>query len=175
MPTSHIDDLLTRNAAYADTAHRARALRPDTSTIVVSCMDSRADPAHVLGLRGGEAMVLRRAGARVTPELEVELAMLVAILRQANPDAKPRIMLMQHTDCGAQKLADPAARARYSELLQVPVETVVAMAIHDHDTSLRDDIARLQRSERVPSGLSVIGVCYDCETGRADVRVTGTT
>jgi carbonic anhydrase len=44
----------------------ARAM-PNVKAIIIGCADMRVNPAHVLGIKPGEAVVLRNIGGRVTP------------------------------------------------------------------------------------------------------------
>ena len=48
---------------------------------MLTCLDARVDPAHVLGLEPGDALVIRNAGGRVTPEVEHDIAILGFIVR----------------------------------------------------------------------------------------------
>ena len=49
---------------------------PDVKAIIIGCADMRVDPAHVLGIKPGEAVVIRNIGGRITPGLLEELGML---------------------------------------------------------------------------------------------------
>jgi carbonic anhydrase len=42
-------------------------IRPRLSTIVLTCLDSRVDPAHLFDLQLGDALVIRTAGGRINP------------------------------------------------------------------------------------------------------------
>src|SRR5262249_33991474 len=58
--------LLERNERFART-YTPLALGPAAAQVViVTCLDHRVDPAIVLGLRLGDAPVIRNAGGRVT-------------------------------------------------------------------------------------------------------------
>jgi carbonic anhydrase len=58
--------LLERNEQFA-AAYTPVALGPPTAQmLIVTCLDHRVDPAIILGLRLGEAPVIRNAGGRVT-------------------------------------------------------------------------------------------------------------
>lgn len=75
------DDLFAANAEFARTFEwsgltgtAARGLA------VVTCMDSRIDPLGLLGLRPGDAKILRNAGARVTDDVLRTLVLAVYLL-----------------------------------------------------------------------------------------------
>ena len=166
---SHVPTLLERNAQFAQERHRPLPIRPEMNTVVLSCLDARTDPAHFMALDAGEAVVIRNAGGRVTPAVEQELGMLAAMVRQAW-GAAFEIVVVHHTDCGVERLADPDARAGVSAASGVDADALALLAIADHDASLRDDLSRLRASSVVPNGITVTGLRYDPATGRAETR-----
>ncbi len=162
---SFLQAVLERNATFAAVRHWKLARRPSNNAVVVTCVDCRVDPAHFLGVQLGETFVVRTVGGRVSPAVEQQLAMIVAMLR-ANGDTAPiEVLLVHHDDCGFQRMADPANRAAMSAASGVEDEVIAKLAIHDHEQSLRDDLAVLKASTMVPDGLVVAGLRYDPETG----------
>src|SRR5688500_12257235 len=95
------DDLLAANAHYArylgDSGLTGRAAR---GLAVVTCMDSRIDPLGLLGLKPGDAKIIRNAGARVTDDVLRTLVLAVYLL------GVERVLVMPHTDCGMAKVSD---------------------------------------------------------------------
>jgi hypothetical protein len=70
-----IESVLARNRAFATASgHEGATLFPTLGLIVVTCLDARVDPAHILGLELGDALVVRNNGGRVTPQLIDDLA-----------------------------------------------------------------------------------------------------
>jgi len=165
-----LTELLNRNARFAETDHQPLPMAPAANTVVViSCLDSRTDPAHFLGLQPGEVLVLRNAGGRITPDVEVEIGLLAAMTKQmAGPEATLEVVLIHHTDCGMQRLANPQVRTRIGAVAGIPTEALDRLAIHDHTASLTDDLARLRRSEVVPPGIAITGLRYDQQNGKLD-------
>jgi len=88
------DDVLAANADYSqsfiDLGLPAMAGR---GLAVVTCMDSRIDPLRMLGLRPGDAKILRTAGARVTDDVLRSLVLAHQLL------GVERVMVLIHTDC----------------------------------------------------------------------------
>jgi carbonic anhydrase len=82
---------------------------PARQLAIVTCMDSRIDPLPDLGLRRGDAMVLRNAGATVSDDVERSLRLVTERL------GVTEVWLVGHTDCAAHDGADGAAK---SELLR---------------------------------------------------------
>src|SRR5687768_1197660 len=88
------DDVLTANAAYAG-SFRNEGL-PATAAkglAILTCMDSRIDPLGMLGLRPGDAKILRNAGARVTDDVLRTLVLAHHLL------GVDRAMVIAHTRC----------------------------------------------------------------------------
>ncbi len=162
---SDVPTLLERNKEFAaDFRHGDLPIRPRMSTIVLTCVDARVDPAHVLGLEPGDALVIRNAGGRVTQEVEQQVALLGFMARQMEMPLE--IMVLHHTDCGTERFANPEARRVASGATGLDESVLEAMAIGDHGTSLGSDVARLLDSELAPDGLIVSGHLYDTDTGR---------
>lgn len=162
---SFLSAVLERNASFAAGHHQKLPRRPSNNAVVVTCVDCRVDPAHFLGLALGEAFVVRTVGGRVSPAVERQLAMIVAMLRQDGDVAPIEVLVIHHDDCGFQRLIEPADRAAMSASSGVAEEVISRLAIHDHEQSLREDLAALQASAIVPDGLVVAGLRYDPETG----------
>jgi carbonic anhydrase len=83
---SNLDHLLQRNKEFAAQQSAAGTpmpslpqAMPDVKAIIIGCADMRVDPAHVLGIKSSEAVVLRNIGGRFTPGLLEQLALLGCI------------------------------------------------------------------------------------------------
>jgi carbonic anhydrase len=67
MTSDSFTALLDRNQSFAEQFDAGDlAIRPRMSTIILTCLDARVDPAHLFGLELGDALVIRNAGGRVT-------------------------------------------------------------------------------------------------------------
>ena len=67
--------LLDRNRTFSRTFDQAdQSALPKLGTLILTCIDARVDPAHVLGLNLGEAVVFRNNGGRVTRAFIDEVA-----------------------------------------------------------------------------------------------------
>jgi carbonic anhydrase len=86
------------------------------NTFVLTCADARVDPAHFLGLELGDALVFRNAGGRVTDDIELELSILwtFAAHRMGESFQGFSLVIIQHTDCGFERLSNPETVAALS-------------------------------------------------------------
>src|ERR1700678_3461024 len=83
-----LDSMLQRNKNFAAQQSAAGTLMPslppalpNVKAIIIGCADMRVDPAHVLGIKPGEAVVIRNIGGRITPGLLEQLALLGRIVK----------------------------------------------------------------------------------------------
>ena len=157
---SVIDELLENNRAYADAlVEQHLDLRPARALAIVTCMDSRLNVFAALGLRDGDAHVLRNAGGVITDDAIRSLAISQRLL------GTREIMLVHHTDCGMQKLTDDGFRAE----LQAATGVAPAFAIEsftDLDADVRQSIRRVRRSPFLLHTDRVRGFVYDVDTHR---------
>ena len=163
---SNTKTLLIRNSQFARAYNAADLpIVPRLRTVVLTCGDSRVDPAHILGLELGDAVVIRNNGGRVTQAVVEEVAAIAFIVAQMD-GAKPgpfELVIMQHTECGAERFADPDVQRALKEHIGLDVSSV---AISDHEQSLREDVERLRSASEVPGYIVVSACIYDVQHGR---------
>lgn len=161
---SAIDEALHRNHAYASTFERGGLPhRPAQRLAVVACMDARIDVHRVLGLRDGDAHVIRNAGGVVTDDVVRSLLISQRLL------GTEEILLLHHTRCGMQSFRDDDLKADVERDTGLrPSFALEAFA--DLEADVRQSIARLRASPFV-ADQHVRGFVYDVDTGRlAEVR-----
>lgn len=162
---SNTPTLLNRNYKFSDGFDAADLpVLPKLRMVVLACGDSRVDPAHVLGLELGDAVVIRNNGGRVTPAVVQEIAALAFVVAEMDGDEPGpfELVIMQHTQCGAERFADPGLRCALKERIGVDVSS---SAITDHEQSLREDVERLRSAPEVPGYIVVSGFIYDVQSG----------
>ena len=165
-----IDELLGNNEAFAASLPvQHLSVRPRRRLVIVTCMDSRLDVFRALGLREGEAHILRNAGGVITDDV---IRSLAVSQRRLGTRA---VMLIHHTDCGLQTLTDDGFRAE----LQAATGVAPAFAIEsftDVAADVRQSILRVRRSPFVLHRDLVRGFVYDVDThGLREVRVDADT
>jgi carbonic anhydrase len=164
-----VDELLERNKHFAE-GHGALPTIPRLRTCVVSCPDPRVDPAQVLGLELGDAAVVRAAAGRISPIVLQQLLFLQATGAAVGAgDAAFELVLMQHTDCGIRHFTGPDQQDGLAAFLGCTVEELAAKAVTDPYAAVRIDIDMLAASPLIPDALSVTGIVYDVDSGRAEL------
>lgn len=119
---------------------------------MLACMDTRLDVVTALGLRIGDAHILRNAGGRVTADVLRSLALSSHVL------GTDTVLLMQHTGCGLTGVTDEYLR----ELTGADIEF---LAIDDHVDSLRHDLAAIANTPYLVLLEEIAGILYDIESG----------
>jgi carbonic anhydrase len=168
-----IDTALARNAGFAAGGeHEGATVFPTLGLVVVTCMDPRVDPAHVLGLELGDAVVIRNTGGRVTPDVIAAVAFLGQIAEMALPEGPLfEVAVIHHTQCGAAALVDDGFRERYAERIGADESVLRDWAVLDPAATVASDVARLRSDHAISPRATVSGHLYDVVTGRADTVV----
>jgi carbonic anhydrase len=154
------DELLRNNQAHA-AAYDSGGLpsHPARKVAVVACMDARVDPCAALGLRAGDAHIIRNAGGVVTEDAIRSLAISQRLL------GTEEIILIHHTGCGMLTFTDDAFRRSIEHDVGIG-PAWAAGAFADLDEDVRQSIARIEASPFIPRKHSVRGFVYDVATGR---------
>ncbi|MFN8161141.1 MAG: carbonic anhydrase [Solirubrobacterales bacterium] len=156
---SATDDSLAANVAYARGFELGGLpTTPAKRLAVITCMDSRIDVLAILGLREGDAHVIRNAGGVVTDDEIRSLAISQHLL------GTREVMLIQHTRCGLLEITDEELARRLEEASgERPGWS--AEAIDDLALDVPRQIGRILASPFVPHKGSVRGFIYDVDTG----------
>jgi carbonic anhydrase len=164
------DAALARNRAFAAAGgHEGAVVFPRLGLFVITCLDPRVDPAHVLGLELSDALVVRNVGGRVTPEVIEDVAFISQIGEGALPEgALFEVAVVHHTQCGAGALADDAFRHRYAARIGAEESTMRDRAVLDPAVSVMTDVERLRSATGISPRVAVSGHVYDVDTGLVD-------
>lgn len=123
-------------------------------------MDSRLHVAQALGLALGDAHILRNAGGRVTDDVIRSL-----VISQQQLGTR-EIVVLHHTDCGAQSFTNEAFAAQLERDLGVSVHGKDFLPFSDVEESVREDVRKLRESPLIPDDIMISGAVYDVNTGR---------
>ena len=177
---SILDTFVERNKEFAAKQSAAGTLMPslpgampNVRAMIIGCADMRVDPAHILGIAPGEAVVIRNIGGRVTPGLLQQLGLLGKIGEVAgkNPGGGGafHLIILHHTDCGITRLTgEPVMLSQY---FQIPEADVKTKAVNDPRTAVTIDVASLRANPALPSAWIISGLVYDVVTGLVETVV----
>ena len=153
-------ELLASNAVFAqgfDDAGMPAA--PARRLAVVACMDARIDVLRILGLRAGEAHIIRNAGGVVTDDVIRSLCLSQRLL------GTREVVLVHHTACGLQLLDEQRFLSELeSEAGTRPSWPLEAFADPYDDVS--ESMRRLHSTPFLPRKDHIRGFVYDVSSGR---------
>lgn len=154
------EELLTNNDAYAKSFNQGGLPMPPSKKVaVVACMDARLDVYRILGLKEGEAHVIRNAGGVITDDAIRSLLISQRLLGTVE------IILIHHSDCGMLTFTDDVVKAEITE--DVGVRPAFALeAFGDPDADVRQSLARIDASRFIQCKDQVRGFVFEVETGR---------
>ena len=177
---NNLDQMLDRNKDFAARQSAAGTLMPwlpralpNVKAIIIGCADMRVDPAEILGIELGEAVLMRNIGGRITPGLLEQLGLLGRIGEVAaeipGGGGEFHLIVLHHTDCGITRLAgDPAMLAHYFEIQEGELK---AKAVTDPHAAVVADVAFLRTIPTLPGAWLVSGLVYDVATGLVNVVI----
>jgi carbonic anhydrase len=177
---NNLNHMLQRNKEFAAQQSAAGALMPsllqalpNVKAMIIGCADMRADPAHVLGIKPGEAVVLRNIGGRITPGLLEQLGLLGRLTALAGEipggGGEFHLVLLQHTNCGIARLSDePGMLSHYFQIQEGELKT---KAVTEPRRAIAIDVAALRAIPTLPGHWLISGLVYDVATGLVEVVV----
>jgi carbonic anhydrase len=162
-----VNEALDRNRAFAAAGgHAGATIFPKLRMIVLTCLDPRTDPAHILGLNLSDAIVIRNVGGRVTPEVINDVAFVAQLAERAIPDGPLfELAVIHHTQCGAAAFADDDFRRRYAQRIGANESGLREHAVLDPAATVATDLDRLRSAEAISPRVSISGHVYDVATG----------
>lgn len=126
---------------------------------MVTCMDARLDPEQFLGLRLGDAHVIRNAGGRVSEDAIRSLVISERLL------GTEEIVVVHHTECGMMTFRNEDLAAKIKEDLGVDASGQDFLTFSSLEESVREDVEKVRASDLIPDDISVYGAIYDVKTG----------
>ena len=158
---SYFEQFMQANQAYVALHGELNLpIKPKTRVAIVTCMDSRLHVAQALGLALGDAHILRNAGGRVTDDMIRSL-----VISQQQMGTR-EIVVLHHTDCGAQTFNNEDFQEHLKCELGVDVSGQDFLPFQDVEESVREDIKLLRECPLSPDDVIISGAVYDVDTGR---------
>ena len=157
---SKFDDLFAANQEFIkefkshDLTGQARR-----GLAIITCMDSRIDPLRIVGMKAGDAKILRNAGARVTEDV---LRTLILATHLLNVD---RVLVMPHTDCKMASGSEEQIHAAIYEKSGIDTRSIEIRTVTDQIAALKSDLVRIEQFPLLPKEISIVGAIYDVKSG----------
>jgi len=159
---SFIDETIKANGEYTQNfAMGNLPMPPARKLAVVACMDARLDIPRILGLRPGEAHIIRNAGG-ITDE-----SALRSLIISQHLLGTQEFMFIHHTDCGMLTFKEEELA---SKLRKQSGTAAVApgrfYAFSNLEEDVREQVQKVKSHPWIPKNIPVRGFIYEVKTGR---------
>ena len=164
-PKDSFSDILGANQAFARNFQGSELTGSAVQGLaIITCMDSRISPLAVVGMKSGDAKILRNAGARVTEDVLRTLVLATYLL------GVDRILVMPHTDCRMAESEEPAIHQTILDQYGVDTRSLEFRTVADQSAALAIDLIRLRSYPLLRKGVVVAGAIYNVATGVLEIQ-----
>lgn len=153
--------LLEANKGYSASFDRSKlAMPPAKKVAIVVCMDARLTVEDFLGLRTGDAHIIRNAGGIVTEDALRSLVISYKLL------GTREVLVINHTDCGMLTFKDEDLRQQLGQDTGADTSDLEFHAFEDLEANVQAQVQKIKDSPLVPDDISVHGLIFQVEDGR---------
>lgn len=155
------DELLAANQQYASKFELGGlAMPPARKVAILACMDARLSVEQFLGLKTGDAHIIRNAGGIATEDAVRSLIISHHLL------GTQEFLVINHTDCGMVTFVDGQLLDKLEEKTGVSaVSPTHFHAFKDVEHNVRQQVARIKNHPYVRD-IPVRGFIYDVKSGK---------
>jgi len=159
---SVIDEGLRANQEYAKAFQLGHLpMPPGRKLAIVACMDARLTVEQVLGLKTGDAHIIRNAGGIATDDAIRSLIISHYLL------GTQEFMIINHTDCGMLTFKDDELKAQLQQSTHTTASEPAAFhSFTDIEKNVREQIQKVKSHPWIPGGIPVRGFIYDVRSGK---------
>ncbi len=133
---------------------------PARKLAVVACMDARLTVEQFLGLKTGEAHIIRNAGGLATDDALRSLIISTRLLGTRT------IFVIEHTDCGMLTFRDEQLRQQLKSATGQETSHLDFHAFANLEENLRAQLRRIRENPFLPRDIELHGFIYDVRSGR---------
>ncbi len=157
------DDVINNNKSFVSTfEHEELTGTAKEGLAIVTCMDSRISPLAVVGMKPGDAKILRNAGARVTDDVLRTLVLASYLL------GVKRILIMPHTDCRMANSDEAGIHEQIKTQYGVDTTSIEFKTVKDQKSALIADVEKVRSFPLLNDEVVVMGAIYDVATGKLE-------
>lgn len=135
-------------------------LPPAKKLAVVACMDARLMVDHVLGLKNGDAHVIRNAGGLVTDDALRCLVISYHLL------GTREFFVIEHTDCGMLTFEEEAVKRQIAQATNSDTSALRLYPFKNLEENLRAQVQKIKNCPWIPKDVPVHGLIYQVTDGR---------
>ncbi|HEY3164282.1 MAG TPA: carbonic anhydrase [Candidatus Limnocylindrales bacterium] len=151
--------ILDENSRYVEAFDRSLlTAAPLSGLAILTCMDARLDVEETLGLRTGDAHIIRNAGGLAT--YDAIRSLIVSQERLGTTE----ILVIGHTACGLEGADEDEMRARLIERTGQQLDLVFG-SFPDLESSVQAQVERLRTHPWIRP-VPIHGLIFDVATGQ---------
>jgi carbonic anhydrase len=155
------EENLEANRKYAERFELSEAPAPPAKKLaVVACMDARLTVEEVLGLKSGDAHIIRNAGGLATEDA------LRSLIISSHLLGTRTFYVIQHTDCGMLSFTDVQLRERLQKQTGQDASHLHFHAFPELEQSVHEQLARIRKNPFLAHVTDVHGFIFDVRTGK---------
>jgi len=155
------EENLAANQQYAEKFTLGHLPMPPARKLaIVACMDARLTVEQFLGLKTGDAHVIRNAGGLVTEDAIRSLIISSYLLGTRT------YYVVQHTDCGMLTFTDEKLREQLKTETGHDASHLHFHSFSDVEKSVKKQLQTIRSNSFLPRGIDVHGFVYDVRTGK---------
>lgn len=157
-----IEEVLAANESYArDFKLGHLKMPPARKLAILACMDARLTVEQMLGLKTGDAHIIRNAGGIATEDALRSLLISHYLL------GTQEFLIINHIDCGMRAFKDDELVARLQN--QSGTASVAPARFHaftNVEENVRQQVQKLRSHPWVPKEIPIRGFVYDEKIGK---------
>jgi carbonic anhydrase len=156
------DELIEANRNFASHFDFAGlAVQPRRKLAILACMDSRILFEMCMGVRLGDAHMIRNAGGIATEDAIRSLIVSHHLL------GTEEFVIINHTDCGLLSKNEDELQAEMGRKMPGSPEKVLHFHAFDNlEENVREQVRKVKSHPWIPKHIPVRGFIYDVKTGR---------
>ena len=158
---STTDEVLAANQQYASKFDKGNlAMPPAKKLAILACMDARLTVEQLLGLKTGDAHIIRNAGGIATEDALRSLIISHHLL------GTQEFIVINHTDCGMATFTDDQLLGKLEQKTGISAVTPSHFySFNDVEQNVRRQVARIKNHPYVRD-IPVRGFVYDVKSGK---------
>jgi len=134
--------------------------RPSRKLAILACMDTRLNVEDALGLKTGEAHILRNAGGIATDDAIRSFIISHELL------GTEEFIVVNHTDCGLLKFTDEDLSKKLSEKYGADAANLKFHTFDDLEANVKNQVEKIKSNVFLPNDILVHGFIYDVKNGK---------
>ncbi|MCC6444810.1 MAG: carbonic anhydrase [Armatimonadetes bacterium] len=158
-----LEQCLEKNRLYAAQFDRSKlAMPPSKKLAVVACMDARMTVEDFLGLRTGDAHIIRNAGGLVTDDALRSLVISCQLL------GTREFFVIEHTDCGMLTFEEADVQAKLSRDTGADASGLKLYPFKDIHANLKAQLRKIRECPFIPADIPAHGLIFHVESGELE-------